>query len=94
MLSTLSEDTATQHDNFFDFALKLRFITVITKQQAQTAKMRVRFTDTSAEDSEALPVEPEPPDRPNDVTTESFDVENGEISPGATERSPNAEGSH
>ncbi|GMF57143.1 unnamed protein product [Phytophthora fragariaefolia] len=42
-------------------------------------------------DSEALPVEPEPPYRPNDATTESSRVKNGEISPGAVERLPNAE---
>ncbi|GMF37973.1 unnamed protein product [Phytophthora fragariaefolia] len=43
------------------------------------------------EDSEALPVEPEPPDRPNDATTESSRIENGENSPGAAERPPSAE---
>ncbi|GMF42916.1 unnamed protein product [Phytophthora fragariaefolia] len=52
---------------------------------------RERFADTHDEDSEALPMEPEPPDRPNDATTESSHVENGEISPGATERPPSAE---
>ncbi|GMF23125.1 unnamed protein product [Phytophthora fragariaefolia] len=78
---TLSVDIVTQRDNFFDFALKPKFITAITRQQAQTAKRRVRFADTHDEDSEALPVEPEPPDRPNDVTTESSHVENGETSP-------------
>ncbi|GMF40704.1 unnamed protein product [Phytophthora fragariaefolia] len=52
---------------------------------------RVRFADTQGEDSEALPVEPEPPDRPDDPTTESSHVENGEISPGAAERPPSAE---
>ncbi|GMF46747.1 unnamed protein product [Phytophthora fragariaefolia] len=36
-------------------------------------------------------MEPEPPDRPNDATTESSHVENGEIFPGATERPPSAE---
>ncbi|GMF53812.1 unnamed protein product [Phytophthora fragariaefolia] len=51
----------------------------------------VRFADTHDEDSEALPVEPEPPDRPNDATTGSSHVENGEIFPGATERPPSAE---
>ncbi|GMF43567.1 unnamed protein product [Phytophthora fragariaefolia] len=51
----------------------------------------VRFEDTHDEDSEALPMEPEPPDRPNDATTESSHVENGEISPGATERPSSAE---
>ncbi|GMF24297.1 unnamed protein product [Phytophthora fragariaefolia] len=61
------------------------------RQQAQTAKKRVRFADTHDEDSEALPVEPEPPDRPNDVTTESPHVENCETSPGAAKRPPNAE---
>ncbi|GMF32466.1 unnamed protein product [Phytophthora fragariaefolia] len=71
----LSEDMATQHDIVFDFALKPRFITAITRQQTQTAKKRVRFADTYDEDSEALPVEPEPPDRPNDATTESSHVE-------------------
>ncbi|GMF18416.1 unnamed protein product [Phytophthora fragariaefolia] len=67
------------------------FITATTRQQTQTAKKRVRFADTHDEDSEALLVEPEPPDRPNDVTTESSHVENGEISPGAAERPPSAE---
>ncbi|GMF42367.1 unnamed protein product [Phytophthora fragariaefolia] len=76
-LRTLSGDTGTQRDNFFDFALKPKFITAITRQQTQTAKKRVRFADTHYEDSEALPVEPEPPDRPNDATTESSHVENG-----------------
>ncbi|GMF42656.1 unnamed protein product [Phytophthora fragariaefolia] len=80
-LRTLSGDIVTQRDNFFDFALKPKFITAITRQQAQTAKRRVRFADTPDEDAEALPVEPEPPDRPNDVTTESSHVENGETSP-------------
>ncbi|GMF52006.1 unnamed protein product [Phytophthora fragariaefolia] len=56
------------------------------KSHKSTAKKRVRFTDTHDEDSEALPVEPEPPDRPNDVTTESSHVENGETSHGAAER--------
>ncbi|GMF61023.1 unnamed protein product [Phytophthora fragariaefolia] len=54
-------------------------------------RKRVRFADTHDDDSEALPVEPEPPDRPNDATTESSHVENSEISPGATERPPSAE---
>ncbi|GMF24480.1 unnamed protein product [Phytophthora fragariaefolia] len=36
-------------------------------------------------------MEPESPDRPNATTTESSHVENGEISPGATERPPSAE---
>ncbi|GMF36832.1 unnamed protein product [Phytophthora fragariaefolia] len=58
---------------------------------SQTAKKRVRLAATHDEDSEALPVKPEPPDRPNDVTTESSHVENGEISHGAAERPPNAE---
>ncbi|GMF45520.1 unnamed protein product [Phytophthora fragariaefolia] len=52
---------------------------------------RVRFADTHDEDSEALHVEPEPPDRPNNVTTESSHVENGETYPGAAERPPSAE---
>ncbi|GMF56412.1 unnamed protein product [Phytophthora fragariaefolia] len=56
-----------------------------------TAKKRVRFADTHDENSEALPVEPVPPDRPNDATTESSHVESGEISPGAAERPPSAE---
>ncbi|GMF20094.1 unnamed protein product [Phytophthora fragariaefolia] len=90
-LRTLSGDMGTQRDNLFDFALQPRLITAITRQQTQTAKKRVRFADTLDEDSEALPVEPEPPDRPNDATTESCHVENGEISPGAAERPPSAE---
>ncbi|GMF47146.1 unnamed protein product [Phytophthora fragariaefolia] len=90
-LKTLSEDIVTKRDNLFDFALKPRFITAITRQQAQTATKRVRFANTHDEDSEALPVEPEPPDRPNDATIESSHVENGEIFPGAAERSPSAE---
>ncbi|GMF32019.1 unnamed protein product [Phytophthora fragariaefolia] len=90
-LRTLPEDMVTQRDNFFDFALKPRFITAITRQQAQTAKTRVRFADTHDEDSEALPVEPEPPGRPNDATTESSHVKSGGISPRAAERSPSAE---
>ncbi|GMF47804.1 unnamed protein product [Phytophthora fragariaefolia] len=90
-LRTLSEDMATQRDNVFDFALKPMFIMAITTQQTQTAKKQVRFADTHDEDSEALPVEPEPSDRPNDVTTESSHVENGETSPGAAERPPSAE---
>ncbi|GMF60036.1 unnamed protein product [Phytophthora fragariaefolia] len=90
-LRALPEDMVTQRGNFFDFALKPRFITAITRQQTQAAKKRVRFADTHDEDSEALPMEPEPPDRPNDATTESSHVENGEISPGATERPPSAE---
>ncbi|GMF63081.1 unnamed protein product [Phytophthora fragariaefolia] len=88
-LRTLTGDMATQRDNCFDFALKPRFITAITRQQTQTAKKRVRFADTHGGDSEALPVEPEPPDRPNDA--ESSHVENGEIFPGAAERPPSAE---
>ncbi|GMF17694.1 unnamed protein product [Phytophthora fragariaefolia] len=90
-LRTLSGDMVTQRDNLFYFAPKLRFITVITRQQTQTAKKRVRFADTKDEDSEALPVEPEPPVRPNDATTESSHVENREISTGAVERPPSAE---
>ncbi|GMF46756.1 unnamed protein product [Phytophthora fragariaefolia] len=90
-LRTLPRDTVTQRDNIFDFALKPRFITAITRQQAQTTKKRVRFADTHDEDSEALPVEPEPPDRPNDATTEFSHVDNGETSPGAAERPPSAE---
>ncbi|GMF30387.1 unnamed protein product [Phytophthora fragariaefolia] len=82
-LRTLSGDTGTQRDNCFDFALKPRFVTAITRQQTQTDKKRVRFADTHDEDSEALPVEPEPPERPNDATTESSHVENGEISWGS-----------
>ncbi|GMF49031.1 unnamed protein product [Phytophthora fragariaefolia] len=67
------------------------------EEQAGTTKpnsrshLRVRFAGTHDEDSEALPVEPEPPDRPNDVTTESSHVENGETSPRAAERPPSAE---
>ncbi|GMF34959.1 unnamed protein product [Phytophthora fragariaefolia] len=87
----MSEGTATQHDNFVDFAFKPRFITAITRQQTQAAKKRVRFADTHDEDSEALPVQPEPVDRPSDATTESYHVENGDISPGAAERRPSAE---
>ncbi|GMF16711.1 unnamed protein product [Phytophthora fragariaefolia] len=90
-LRTLSEDMVTQRDNFFEFALKPRFMTAITRQQTQAAKKRVKFADTHDEDSEALPVEPEPPDRPNDATTESSHVENGAIFPGAIERPPSAE---
>ncbi|GMF26857.1 unnamed protein product [Phytophthora fragariaefolia] len=90
-LRTLSEDMVTQRRNFFDFALKPRFITAITRQQTQAAKKRVRFADTHDEDSEALPMEPEPPDRPNDATTESSHVENGEIFSGAAKRPPSAE---
>ncbi|GMG15245.1 unnamed protein product [Phytophthora fragariaefolia] len=56
-----------------------------------TGKKRVRFADTHEEASEALPMEPEPPDRPNDATTESSHVENGEIFHGAAERPPSAE---
>ncbi|GMF48453.1 unnamed protein product [Phytophthora fragariaefolia] len=89
-LRVLPEDMVTQRGNFFDFALKPRFITAITRQQTQAAKKRVRFADTHDEDSEALPMEPEPPDRPNDATTESSYVENGEISSGVTERPPSA----
>ncbi|GMF34546.1 unnamed protein product [Phytophthora fragariaefolia] len=90
-LRALPEDIGTQRDIFFDFALKPRFITAITRQQIQTTKKRVRFAESHDEVSEALPVEPEPPDRPNDVNTESSHVENGEISPGAAERPPSAE---
>ncbi|GMF22371.1 unnamed protein product [Phytophthora fragariaefolia] len=50
-------------------------------------KKKIHYT----EDSEALPVEPEPPDRPNDTTTESSHFGNGETSPGATEWPPSAE---
>ncbi|GMF43549.1 unnamed protein product [Phytophthora fragariaefolia] len=71
-LRTLSGDLGTQRDIVFDFALKLRFITAITRQQTQTAKKPVRFSDTHDEVSEALPVEPEPPDRPNDATTDYY----------------------
>ncbi|GMF23699.1 unnamed protein product [Phytophthora fragariaefolia] len=67
------------------------FITAITRQQAQTVNKRVRFAETPDEDTEALPVEPKPPGRPNDATTESSNVEKGEISPGAAERPPSAE---
>ncbi|GMF32074.1 unnamed protein product [Phytophthora fragariaefolia] len=91
ILRTLSEDMVTQRGNFYDFALKPRFITAITRPQTQTTKKRVRFADTHDEDSEALPVEPEPPDRPNDATTESSHVENGKIFPGAAERPHSAE---
>ncbi|GMF44362.1 unnamed protein product [Phytophthora fragariaefolia] len=90
-LRTLSGDMGTQRDIFFDFAHKPRFVAALTGQQTQTAKKRVRFADTHDEDSEALPVEPKPPDRPNDVTAESSHVENGEISPGAAEQPPSAE---
>ncbi|GMF20884.1 unnamed protein product [Phytophthora fragariaefolia] len=90
-LRALSGDMVTQRDIFFDFALKPRFITAITRQQAQTAKKRVRFADTHDEASEARPVEPEPPDRPNEATTESSHIENGEIFHVAAERPPNAE---
>ncbi|GMF46150.1 unnamed protein product [Phytophthora fragariaefolia] len=90
-LRTWSRDMVTQRDNFFDFALKPRFITAIPRQQTPAAKKRVRFADTHDEDSEALPVEPEPPDRPNNATTESSHVENGEISPGAAEQPHSAE---
>ncbi|GMF47845.1 unnamed protein product [Phytophthora fragariaefolia] len=83
ILRTLAEDLVTQRGNFFDFALKPRLITAINRQQTQAAKKRVRFADTHDDDSEALRVEPEPPDRPNDATTESSHVGNGEISPGA-----------
>ncbi|GMF22474.1 unnamed protein product [Phytophthora fragariaefolia] len=68
-LRTLSEDMVTQRGIFIDFALIPRFITDITRQQTQTAKKRVRFAEAHDEDSAALPVEPEPPDRPNDATT-------------------------
>ncbi|GMF36978.1 unnamed protein product [Phytophthora fragariaefolia] len=64
---------------------------IYQRPNRETAKKRVRFADTHDEDSEALPVEPEPPDRPNDVTAESSHVENGEISPGAAEQPPSAE---
>ncbi|GMF15190.1 unnamed protein product [Phytophthora fragariaefolia] len=77
-----SEDMTTKHDNIFDFALKPRFITAITRQQAQTAKKRVIFADTPDEDSEASPVEQVPPDQLNDAATEPFHDENGEISRG------------
>ncbi|GMG16544.1 unnamed protein product [Phytophthora fragariaefolia] len=90
-LRTLSEDMVTQRGTFFDFALKPRFITAITRQQTQATKKRVRFADTHDENSEALPMEAEPPDRPNDAITESSHAENGEISPGVTERPPSAE---
>ncbi|GMF14402.1 unnamed protein product [Phytophthora fragariaefolia] len=88
---TLSKDMVTQRGNCFDFALKPRFITAITRPQTQITKKRLRFADAHDEDSEALPVEPEPPDRPNDATTESSHVENGEISPWAAEQPPSAE---
>ncbi|GMF34800.1 unnamed protein product [Phytophthora fragariaefolia] len=90
-LRALSEDMTAQHDNFFDFALKPRFITATTRQQAQPAKKRVSFAESPDEDSEASPVEPEPPDHLSDATTEPSHVENGEISPGAAERPPSAE---
>ncbi|GMG18127.1 unnamed protein product [Phytophthora fragariaefolia] len=54
-LRALSWDMGTQRDIFFDFALKPRFITAITRQQTQTAKKRVKFADAHDEDSEALP---------------------------------------
>ncbi|GMF53029.1 unnamed protein product [Phytophthora fragariaefolia] len=90
-LRAVSEDIVTQRSNLFDFALKPRFITAITRQQTQAAKKRVRFAGTHDGDSEALPMKPEPLDRPNDATTESSHVENGEIFPGATERPPSVE---
>ncbi|GMF57277.1 unnamed protein product [Phytophthora fragariaefolia] len=61
------------------------------QQSLETAKKRVRFAETPDEDSEALPVEPEPPDRPNDAITESSHVENDENFPGAAERPPSAD---
>ncbi|GMF37987.1 unnamed protein product [Phytophthora fragariaefolia] len=90
-LRTLSGDMGTQRDIFFDFALKPRFITAITRQQTQAAKKRVRFADAHDEDSEAIPVKPDPPDRPNDATTEFSHVDNNEISPWAAERPSSAE---
>ncbi|GMF51186.1 unnamed protein product [Phytophthora fragariaefolia] len=51
----------------------------------------VIYGKPSREGSEALPVEPEPPDRPNDATTAPSHVENGEISSGAAEPPPSAE---
>ncbi|GMF15069.1 unnamed protein product [Phytophthora fragariaefolia] len=61
-----------------------------SRELTQTAKKRVRFAESHDEDTEALPVQPEPPDRPNDVTTESAHAENGKISPGAAEGPPSA----
>ncbi|GMF15358.1 unnamed protein product [Phytophthora fragariaefolia] len=85
---TLSEVMTTQHDIFFDFALKPKFTTAITRQQTQTAMKRVRFAETPDEDPEAPPMEPEPRDQLNDTTTELSRGENGEIAPGAAERPP------
>ncbi|GMF34045.1 unnamed protein product [Phytophthora fragariaefolia] len=64
---------------------------VIYERPNREVTQVMRFADTHDEDSEVLPVEPEPPDRPNDATTESSHVENGEIFPGAAEPSPSAE---
>ncbi|GMF52945.1 unnamed protein product [Phytophthora fragariaefolia] len=91
ILRTLARDMVSQRDIVFDFALKSMLQTAISRQQAQTAKKRVRIADTHDVDSEGLPVEAEPPDRPNDATTESSHVESGETSPGAAERPPSAE---
>ncbi|GMF51984.1 unnamed protein product [Phytophthora fragariaefolia] len=52
---------------------------------------RVRFAETRDEDSEASPTEPEPLDQLNDAAAETSHSKNGEISPGATERTPSAE---
>ncbi|GMF54310.1 unnamed protein product [Phytophthora fragariaefolia] len=81
-LRTLSEEMATQHVNVFDFAVK---------RPTLFLAHRVRLAETPDEESEALPVEPEPPDRPNDGTTESSHGENGENFPGAAERPPSTE---
>ncbi|GMF16102.1 unnamed protein product [Phytophthora fragariaefolia] len=86
-----SEGVTTQYDIFFDFALKPRFVTAITRQQAHTSKKRVILAETPDEDSEASPVEPVPPDQLNDATTETSHSENDAISLGAAERPSSAE---
>ncbi|GMF28146.1 unnamed protein product [Phytophthora fragariaefolia] len=62
-----------------------REVTQVNRQEASA------ICGDHDEGSEALPVEPEPPDRPNDATTAPSHVENGEISSGAAEPPPSAE---
>ncbi|GMF53641.1 unnamed protein product [Phytophthora fragariaefolia] len=68
-LRTLSEDMTTQHGIVFDFTLKPRLLTAITRQQTRTSTKRVKFAETPDEDSEAPPTESEP-DQLNDAATE------------------------
>ncbi|GMF24391.1 unnamed protein product [Phytophthora fragariaefolia] len=54
-LRALPEDIVTQRGIFFDFALKPRFLTAITRQQTQTAKKRGRFAQAPSSATRILP---------------------------------------